>query len=98
MYKDTGLYRVTIDLVDLHGCRSSTSDKIYIGLEFVYNVPNAFTPNGDGVNDGFRGVGIGVGKYHMMIFNRWGKEVFSSDNIFEAWVGKNAIEDTYVYK
>jgi gliding motility-associated-like protein len=98
MYKDTGYYRVTIDVVDHHGCMSSTSDKIYIGLEFVYNVPNAFTPNGDGVNDGFRGIGIGVGKYHIEIYNRWGKEVFSSDDIFEAWDGKDAIEDTYVYK
>ncbi len=71
---------------------------IYVGLEFAFNVPNAFTPNGDGINDNFNGVGIGIGKYRMSIFNRWGTEIFTSNDLFRPWNGEGAISDTYVYK
>ncbi len=98
VYTDTGYFRVDLYVMDNNGCSSKTSDYIYIGLDFVFNVPNAFTPNGDGVNDSFKGIGIGIGKYKMSIFNRWGEEVFTSNDLFKAWKGENAISDTYVYK
>jgi gliding motility-associated-like protein len=54
-------------------------------------IPNAFTPNGDGLNDEFRIVGLppdNITRYNLQIFNRWGQVVFSSGDIREAWDGK----------
>ncbi len=53
-------------------------------------IPNAFTPNGDGLNDIFRIVGLppeNLTLFNMQIFNRWGQVVFSSNNILEGWDG-----------
>jgi len=64
--------------------------------------PNVFTPNGDGHNEKFVVDGMFVSTYHIAIFNRWGLEVFSSDNINESWDGKAkngnpADEGVYMY-
>jgi gliding motility-associated-like protein len=52
--------------------------------------PTGFTPNGDGLNDGFGPLG-GRGalqNYRLRIFNRWGQVVFSSANPLELWNGR----------
>jgi len=54
------------------------------------NIPNAFTPNDDGLNDSFRPLGSGrfVLEYQMTIWNRWGQEVFrSTDPKGNGWDG-----------
>ncbi|MBL7138882.1 MAG: gliding motility-associated C-terminal domain-containing protein [Bacteroidales bacterium] len=53
-------------------------------------IPTAFTPNGDGLNDEFRMVGLppeNIAEFHFQIFNRWGEVVFSTRNIEEGWDG-----------
>ena len=53
-------------------------------------IPNAFTPNGDGLNDFFRIVGLppeNITQFNLQIFNRWGQIVFSSRDILEGWDG-----------
>ncbi len=53
-------------------------------------IPNAFTPNGDGLNDHFRIIGIlpeNITKFNLQIFNRWGQVVFTSSNILNDWDG-----------
>ena len=55
------------------------------------HIPNAFTPNGDGLNDDFRILGVPpehITRFNIQIFNRWGQLVFSSSNILESWDGK----------
>lgn len=65
-------------------------------------IPNAFTPNGDGLNDTFGATGEGISEYRMLIFNRWGNLVFESDNISKQWdgtyKGEKAELGVYVYK
>jgi len=52
-------------------------------------VPNAFTPNNDGANDFFRPVVLcPIKEYHLKIFNRWGQEVFTSNDVNYGWDGK----------
>lgn len=54
-------------------------------------IPNAFTPNGDGLNDVFRITGVqpeNITQFNIQIFNRWGQAVYTSNNILEAWDGK----------
>ncbi|MEM9836962.1 MAG: gliding motility-associated C-terminal domain-containing protein [Bacteroidota bacterium] len=66
-------------------------------------IPQLITPNGDGVNDGFRVFSsCTLEDYALRIFNRWGQVVFTSTNPAEAWDGKlngvNQAMDTYLYK
>lgn len=61
------------------------TDKI---CECTLIIPNAFSPNGDGINDKFRpNIDCVPAYYHMIIFDRNGHEVFSSNNISEYWNG-----------
>jgi gliding motility-associated-like protein len=53
-------------------------------------IPNAFTPNGDGLNDRFRIVGLppeNITEFNIQIFDRWGQIVFESTDISESWDG-----------
>ena len=63
----------------------------YVPVEFHLYVPNAFTPDNDGVNDAFLPLGAGFegGSYQFSVFNRWGEVVFQSDNPEKAWAGEN---------
>jgi gliding motility-associated-like protein len=61
--------------------------KIYKGPE-IY-LPTAFTPNGDGKNDIFIGVPIGIKEFkYLKVFNRWGQELFSSTDYRKGWNGE----------
>jgi gliding motility-associated-like protein len=68
------------------------------------NIPNAFTPNGDGSNDVFRlAVSEGIARIESFeIWDRWGKKVFESTEPDASWDGRvdgeNAASDVYVYK
>lgn len=50
-------------------------------------IPNAFTPNGDGLNDLFQVQGEGILRFKMQIYDRWAGLVFESTDIEEAWNG-----------
>ena len=65
-------------------------------------VPNAFTPNSDGLNDVFRPVFIGPAtKFDFKIFNRWGQLVFQTNTPGKGWDGSlKSIpqpQDAYVF-
>ncbi|MCE3280096.1 MAG: hypothetical protein K0S44_2287, partial [Bacteroidetes bacterium] len=51
-------------------------------------VPNAFSPNNDGVNDIELVLGNCISKMQFMIFDRWGEKVFESNNPKDSWDGK----------
>jgi len=74
--------------------------KYYTGPD-IY-VPNAFTPNGDGKNDRFRFIPVGITEYkYFRIYNRWGQEVYSSTDFRSGWdgtiKGAPAPLDTYIW-
>lgn len=70
--------------------------------EQVY-LPNAFSPNGDGLNDTWHILNVpelqalGVEVQVVSVYNRWGNEVYKSNNINFSWDGKNNSNDTYFY-
>lgn len=81
---------------------TSTSDTFTIAYSdeaLKVFIPNAFSPNDDGVNDGFQPYIDGVSKYRLRIFNRWGEEL--SDTESSSWDGKfkgNIVQEgTYLY-
>lgn len=67
-------------------------------------IPNAFTPNGDVRNPEFGAYGINVSEFKMIIWDRWGDEIFVSNNINYRWGGNHPLsglpcqEDVYNYK
>lgn len=89
-----GDYKVTV--TDTNGCENS--DTIAVRY-FEFSIPNAFTPNGDGLNDKFCPIlpDAGFSNYEIMIFNRWGRRVFYSNDHFDGWDGTNSDQGTYVW-
>ncbi len=61
-------------------------------------VPNAFSPNGDGLNDLFGAlIKCPIENYRLLIFNRWGQKVFESYKTSNTWDGSNQDTGTYFY-
>ena len=60
-------------------------------VEFRIFIPNAFTPDNDGVNDSFLPLGQGYAayEYEFIVFSRWGEVVFRSNDPNEPWIGQN---------
>ena len=62
--------------------------------EFSYNLPNVFTPNGDGFNDVFEPIATGINlivSAKTVIFNRWGNVLCDTDNPLIQWDGKSKV-------
>jgi len=78
-----GLYWV---IVTREGCAVSDSVNVLPCPVKIW-FPNAFTPDNDGLNDTFRPRGISIGKFSMTIYDRWGEQVFKTDNIDIGWNG-----------
>ncbi len=65
----------------------SVSNEIKVESPYLLFVPNAFTPDGDGLNDAWGAIGRGIGEFSIRIFNRWGELVFEADTIDRLWDG-----------
>jgi gliding motility-associated-like protein len=102
-YADTGTYTITQFISTQYGCRDTMYKNITIEPDFVFYIPNAFSPDGDHINDTFFGKGVFITEYSMSIFDRWGNLIFFSDDTNLAWDGKAnhgtevAPRDVYVY-
>jgi gliding motility-associated-like protein len=89
----------TAESINEFGCKASDEVCISITKNWVIFIPNSFTPNGDGLNDVFKVYGNSLLTIKMDIFDRWGKLLFTSDNIEQCWDGtyKNVPCDLGVY-
>lgn len=81
-------YSVTLIVENVHGCFDTIVKTIEIKSDWTIFVPNSFTPNGDGKNDLFKAVGTGIEEFEMYIYDRWGNEIFKSNDINKPWDGK----------
>ncbi len=92
-----GSYNVCLNVTDENDCTAEYCDVVKIKREFDLYVPNAFTPNGDGLNDLFYPVmtNIDVTEYKFWINDSRGRLVFSSTDINAKWDGHTADEDYY---
>ncbi len=73
---------------DANGCVNT--DTVYVQVDFIcgeYFVPNAFTPNGDGMNDYVNLHSACIGTYTFQIFDRWGEKVFETSDTKYSWNG-----------
>lgn len=80
----------------------SWSNEIELIQVPVVYIPNAFTPNNDGLNDTWKPDVVFVKDYTLYIFNRWGQKVFESTDETKSWDGtfgsKECLMDTYLFK
>lgn len=80
----------------------SFSNVIPYSLALRVVVPEAFSPNGDGINDAFEVKGLFIQDYKLQVFNRWGEPVFASQDRAEGWNGQlngtPAPEGWYAYQ
>ncbi len=86
-YADTGRYCVTLIATSAFGCADTSTACLYYYQDFFLYIPNAFTPNADGLNDVFQIIGGGIVEMDMRIFNRWGQEIFYTDKADGGWNG-----------
>ena len=104
-FVDTGLVIVRLIVTHPAGCKDSISKTLDIRPEVTWFMPNAFSPNGDGVNDDFYGKGFltGISNFRMAIWNRWGGLVYETSNPDDRWNGEKnnsgglSPEGVYVY-
>ena len=87
---------------DSNGCIGTDTISINVGLysNVIYELPNSFTPNGDGINDCFGVAYWGVlQKLNFSIFNRFGERVFYTNNSAVCWDGKykGNLQDSNVF-
>lgn len=83
--------------VDDFGCLQEGNIHLFhIDHEANLYIPNAFTPNNDGVNDVFQPVGTEVRDYEISVWNRWGDLVWQTNDQFEPWIGNYQGGDHFV--
>ncbi len=104
-FPDTGVVEVIQIVTHPSGCTDSLAILLDIKPLVTLHMPNAFTPNNDGLNDFFKGKGFfdGFQDYRMNVWNRWGERVFETLDPDLGWNGKkenngeNSPVGVYVY-
>ena len=80
----------------------SISNAVSVEKPYALYSPNAFSPDGDGINDFFKVSGQGMIDFVIQIYNRWGQMVYKSTDLSQGWdgtfKGKNLPTGSYVYK
>jgi gliding motility-associated-like protein len=81
----SGTYAVTATNV----CGSKKTETTIVEQPCIIRFPNAFTPNNDGKNDAFKILnGFNLQGFHLIIYNRWGQNVFETKDYSKGWDGK----------
>lgn len=100
-YPDTGIYKYMQIVENTDGCLDTIMGKIRVLPEFRFEIPNAFSPNGDGKNDFFAPVIFGIIEMDIIIFDRWGEMIFKSNKTEASWngeyKGRPCQQDVYNY-
>ena len=87
-YNKPRLYQVFLSIETEYHCIDTISKYVLID-EYALYIPNAFTPRiDDELNNEFKPFGYGIIDFEMMIFNRWGELIFTSEDLNIGWDGK----------
>ena len=87
--RDTALLQVMQVVAHPSGCLDTLTKDLRLYLQNIFNAPNAFTPNGDGLNDDWQPKGVfgGATDYRLRIWNRWGEKIYETDDFEASWDG-----------
>ncbi|MFM1931706.1 MAG: hypothetical protein RL226_1009, partial [Bacteroidota bacterium] len=105
-FADPGEYTVTQITTNSFGCTDTLITTLQMDPTLIVFIPNAFTPDGDGINEVFLPVvsGTEVSDYTFRIFNRWGEVIFETTEMGKGWIGNvkggghYAKDGVYVYE
>lgn len=99
-----GSYNTCLVIEDVLGCSDSICKDVIINNDFIFFLPNTFTPDGDGDNDYFfpQGLGVNSVEYDLFVFDRWGTLIWSSGSPTAMWDGSHKGEEcqdgVYIWK
>jgi len=87
-WTDTGYFTIKVQYIDSCGV-DTKSYIVHVSKcrPAVIYFPNAFTPNRDGINDGWRPIGVNIVSIKYNIWNRWGERVFEGHSMNDKWNG-----------
>ena len=105
-FQDTGKQEVQLTVTSFFGCVDTLIQIVDVEPKVTFFMPNAFTPNEDGLNEVFEGVGFfrGIRDYKMGIWNRYGQLIYETTDINTGWngrfknTGKLSPNGVYIYK
>lgn len=103
VFQNPGTYNVMLITTGLNGCLDTAYLQIIITERAPeLDIPNVFTPNGDGTNDVFIVKGIGIKSFHCDIYDRWGIKMSELKTVLTSWDGRTpsgtqAKDGTYFY-
>ncbi len=88
-FESVDTFSVMLVAISDHGCRDTAWHSVTVKEVYTLYVPNAFTPDDNGLNDVFlpKGNLIDPNNYEMIIFDRWGEQVFETRNLYQGWDG-----------
>ncbi len=101
-YEKPGKYKIVQTVANAFNCVATEEKEIRILPEFRFWVPKAFTPDENNLNETFYPVTIGVRNYKFTVFDKWGHQLFETDEPNKGWDGKRkgitCKQDVYVWK
>jgi gliding motility-associated-like protein len=101
VYHVPGDYIIHLYVTNQYGCMDSAQQGIRVRVREGVYIPNAFSPNGDGINDYFYVNGENLTNLKMFIFDRWGELLVQTENKNFRWDGtyKGDVcqEGVYIY-
>ena len=91
LYQDEGTYWTVLTVTDEHNCIDTAMQLITVLPDVIIYIPNAFTPNGDGMNDEWAPIISNYGSdfYELIVYSRWGEVMFKSNAPHATWNGKH---------
>lgn len=91
-------FQVCLEAITAQGCKDTLCQDVFIESVLQVFVPNAFTPDGDDINDVLIPIvnGVKPGTYKFWIYNKWGDPVFYSEEIGDVWTGETYNGEYYV--
>lgn len=92
-----GIFEVCLTAIDEDGCFDQHCEEISVEADLLVYIPNAFSPNGDGINDLFYPVmeGVDIVEFEFSIFNRRGKLVWQTSDPESKWDGSDSSREYY---
>lgn len=101
-FTSTGLYTVCLTTTNSTGCANSICSILDVNVTEFINIPNVFTPDGNGINDFFFIANSSLKEFKIEIYNRWGLKVFETESASIGWDGRSTAgvelsDGTYFY-
>ena len=87
LYNSSSTFNTCLVAYNVSGCSDTSCLPIQVIINSLLDVPNAFSPNGDGRNDKIYVRGFGIEKMTWRIYNRWGTLVYEGLNPYQGWDG-----------